>query len=42
MIWNIILKSLLFAFWAIVVGLLFIGLGRKVTARIQTRYGPPF
>ena len=42
MIWNIILKSLLFAFWAIVVGLLFIGLGRKISARIHKRYGPPF
>lgn len=42
MIWSIVLKSLLFALWAIVVGLLFIGLGRKISARIHKRYGPPF
>ena len=30
------------AFFSMAVGLLFMGLGRKVTARIQSRYGPPF
>lgn len=37
----VILKSLLLGFTAIVVGLLFMGLGRKLTARLQRRYGPP-
>lgn len=38
----VILKSILIAFVAMAVGLLFMGIGRKVTARLQRRYGPPF
>ncbi len=38
----IIVYSLLFALGAIFIGLLFLGIGRKLTARLQKRYGPPF
>ncbi len=38
----VVLKGVLIAFVAIAVGLLFMGLGRKLTARLQRRYGPPF
>lgn len=38
----VVLNSLLVAFVAMAVGLLFMGIGRKVTARLQRRYGPPF
>ncbi len=36
------LKLIGFSFLSMSVGLLFMGLGRKVTARIQRRLGPPF
>ncbi len=38
----VVLKSILIAFVAMAMGLLFMGIGRKVTARLQRRYGPPF
>jgi NADH-quinone oxidoreductase subunit H len=38
----VVLKSIGVAFAAMVIGLLFMGIGRKVTARLQRRYGPPF
>ena len=38
----IILKSLGYAFIVMIVGLLFMGIGRKLTARLQRRYGSPF
>ncbi len=38
----VVLTSLFLAFSAMVIGLLFMGIGRKVTARLQRRYGPPF
>lgn len=37
-VFNIILYSL----FAILVGLIFLGIGRKVAARVHLRYGPPF
>jgi len=37
-----ILNSVLYAFAAMAVGLLFMGIGRKLTARLQRRYGSPF
>ena len=42
MIFAILLKSFLIILWVIFIGLLFLGIGRKITARIQRRYGPPF
>lgn len=38
----IVMKYLAFALTSIIVGLLFMGIGRKYTARIHRRYGPPF
>jgi len=38
----VVFTSLFMAFSAMVVGLFFMGIGRKVTARLQRRYGPPF
>lgn len=38
----VILKCLLYSFVVMAVGLLFMGIGRKLTARLQRRYGPPF
>ncbi len=38
----VVLTSLFLAFSAMVAGLLFMGIGRKLTARLQRRYGPPF
>ncbi|BEP29944.1 respiratory chain complex I subunit 1 family protein [Helicovermis profundi] len=38
----VILNILLYAFGSILVGLTFMGIGRKVTARVHLRYGPPF
>jgi len=37
-----ILRSVLYALAAMAVGLLFMGIGRKLTARLQRRYGAPF
>jgi NADH-quinone oxidoreductase subunit H len=37
-----ILQFILMIIFSIVLGLLFMGLGMKITARIQKRYGPPF
>jgi len=42
MIITLILKFILMTVFSIVLGLLFMGLGIKITARIQKRYGPPF
>jgi NADH-quinone oxidoreductase subunit H len=36
------LKVILQAFFVMGVGLLFMGMGRRFTARLQRRYGPPF
>lgn len=38
----IVLNFIGFTLLSIATGLLFMGLGRKLTARIQRRYGPPF
>lgn len=38
----VVLRVLAFAFLAMAVGLLFMGLGRVLTARLHRRYGPPF
>ncbi len=37
-----VIKYILFVIMSIAVGLLFMGLARKFTARIHRRYGPPF
>jgi len=37
-----VLRVFLFGFFAIFIGLLFMGIGRKIIARIQLRLGPPF
>ena len=37
-----VLKVIVHAFFVMAVGLLFMGLGRRFTARFQRRYGPPF
>lgn len=37
-VFNVVAYSI----FAILVGLIFLGIGRKVTARIHLRYGPPF
>jgi NADH-quinone oxidoreductase subunit H len=37
-----VLQVLLAAFVAMAIGLLFMGIGRKLTARLQRRYGAPF
>lgn len=37
-----VLQVLLAAFTAMAIGLLFMGIGRKLTARLQRRYGAPF
>ncbi|MCD6578467.1 NADH-quinone oxidoreductase subunit H [bacterium] len=42
MIFLILLKAFLITLWVVFIGLLFLGIGRKITARIQKRYGPPF
>ena len=38
----IVLRFIGYSLTAIIIGLLFMGIGRKYTARIQRRYGPPF
>lgn len=38
----VILNVFLYSMFAILIGLLFMGIGRKVAARIHLRYGPPF
>lgn len=38
----ILLKFIGYGLTSIIIGLLFMGIGRKYTARIQRRYGPPF
>lgn len=38
----VILRSLLAGCVAMALGLLYMGIGRKLTARLQRRYGPPF
>ncbi|RKZ07455.1 proton-conducting membrane transporter [bacterium] len=42
MVTMIVIKYIGFVLVSIIVGLLFMGIGRKYTARIQRRYGPPF
>jgi len=37
-----VLNIVLYSFAAILIGLIFMGIGRKVTARVHLRYGPPF
>ncbi len=37
-----ILEYILIAFGVAILGLIYGGIGRKITARIQNRYGPPF
>ncbi len=39
---TMILNAILYSVGGIMVGLLFIGLGRIITARVQRRIGPPF
>ena len=37
-----VVNVIIYSIFAILVGLIFMGIGRKVTARIHLRYGPPF
>jgi len=38
----IVVKFIIFSALSVAIGLLFMGIGRKYTARIHRRYGPPF
>lgn len=40
--WIRIVWGILLPFIAIILGLVYLGLERKITARVQRRYGPPF